>query len=331
MDKAFSAEGSLALAPVINAEDSSRSFRSRLPADRARRQRPAPTCALITGASQGLGRAFVEECASRGMDLLLVALPGSGLEELSQDVAERWEVSVHCLEADLTDPSTDDRLLSLMHANGIEIDLLVNNAGIGSFGSFAGSDVGRHQATVEVNVLALMRLTHLLIPELTRRGYGWVLNVASLSAFFPMPVLPIYSATKSFVVSFSLTLRDELAGSVGVSVLCPNTIRAPGLAQQFIDRLGLHCRLACLYPEQITREALDGLVRGRAVIVPGWINRVARALGVIVPRALVFRLVRRYWGDFAQAVTERPSEEAEEEAGETAPRKRRFELQPVRD
>lgn len=276
---------------------------------RSRSPQSAPSCALITGASQGLGRALAEECAARGMDLLLVALPGSGLPEVSRELANAWGVTVDWLEADLTDWASHDRLLAVVHSKGIEIDVLINNAGVGSFGSFAGSDFGRHEATIGVNVLALMRLTYLLIPELERRPFGRILNVASLSAFFPMPCLPIYSATKSFVVSFSLTLRDELAGRVGVSVLCPNTIRAPGLAQQFIDRLGLHCRLACLYPHEIAREALDGLVRGKAIIVPGWINRLARALHVVVPRALVVRVINSYWGGFAQAIGAAPPKE----------------------
>ena len=263
--------------------------------------KPTPSCALITGASQGLGRALVEECAARGMDLVLVALPGSGLSGLSRSIVEQWEVSVDWLEADLTDPATPQRIVSFLRAKRLEIDLLVNNAGVGSIGFFADSPLALHEASIELNVLALVRLTRLLIPELARRPSARILNVASLSAFFPMPYYPVYSATKSFVVTFSRALRDELAGSIGVSVLCPNTIRADGPTQEFIDRLGLHCRLACLTAEQIARKALEGLLRNRAVIVPGLINRFARAAAVFVPRALVVGVIRRYWGGYVKA------------------------------
>ncbi len=259
----------------------------------------AHRCALITGASQGLGRAFAEECAARGMDLLLVALPASGLPGVSRAIADRWAVSVEWLEADLTDPATPARLFSLIQSKKLDIDLLINNAGISPIGFFTDSEPERHEDTIELNVLALVRLTRLLIPELAKRRSARILNVASLSAFFPMPYLPVYSATKSFVVSFSLALRAELAGSIGVSVLCPNTIRAAGSVQQFIDRLGLHCRLACLHPAQIVREALDGLLRDRAIIVPGRINRLVRAIAPFVPRALVVRVIRRYWGEYS--------------------------------
>lgn len=260
-----------------------------------------PRCALITGASQGLGRALVEECAARGMDLLLVALPGSGLSEVSRAIAEKWGVAVDWLEADLTDSTTHGCLVSLLRSKNLKIDLLVNNAGMGSLGFFASSELAHHEATIALNVLALVRLTRLLIPELAKRSSARILNVASLGAFFPMPYLPVYSATKSFVVSFSLALRDELAGSIGVSVLCPNTIRTVGPTQDFIDRLGLHCRLACLYPEQIAHAGLEGLLRDKAIIVPGIINRFIRNAAPFVPRAFVVRVIRRYWGEYGVA------------------------------
>ncbi len=275
-----------------------------------------PRCALITGASQGLGRALVEECAGRGMDLLLVALPGSGLPELSQAVTKKWGISVDWLEADLTDSTTHGRLVSLLQSKKLEVDLLVNNAGIGSMGFFANSELERHEAEIELNVLALVRLTRLLIPELASRGSARILNVASLSAFFPMPYYPVYSATKSFVVTFSLALRDELAGSIGVSVLCPNTIRVDGPAQEFIDRLGLHCRLACLNPEQIACEALEGVLRDKAIIVPGFVNRFLRILAPFAPRALVVRVIHRYWGEFHTALNVVSQDARPEDAAE---------------
>ena len=268
----------------------------------------APRRALITGASQGLGRALVEECAARGMDLLLVALPGSGLSGLSRAISKKWDVSVDWLEADLTDPATHERLVSVVRSKKPGVDLLINNAGIGSMGFFTKTQLAHHEATIDLNVIALMRLTRLLIPELTNHGSPHILNVASLSAFFPMPYFPVYSATKSFVVSFSLALRDELAGSIGVSVLCPNTIRTDEAIQSFIDRLGIHCRLACLTPQQIARTAMKDLVRDKAIIVPGFVNRLLRLIAPFVPRAAVVRVIHRYWGEFIRETKAVPQE-----------------------
>ena len=255
-------------------------------------------CACITGASQGLGLAFARECAARGMSLFLVALPESGLPEVSDELTRRYGVPVEWLEADLTDLSTPDRMLRFIRANGLPIDLLINNAGISSVGLFRDAELEHHEYVIELNVKSLMRLTYLLVPELKERSAACILNVASLSAVYPIHYLPVYSATKSFVLSFSAALRNELEGEVGVSVLCPNTIRTPGAVQEFIDRQGPLCRLACLYPERIAREAVEGAVRNRPVIVPGRLNRLIHGIAPAVPGRLVAMVARRYWGEF---------------------------------
>jgi short-subunit dehydrogenase len=264
------------------------------------KNRPALKRALITGASQGLGRGFADECAARGMDLFLVALPGSGLPQVAQCIESEWDVGVNWLEMDLTQEDAPDRLLSALERSGFEVDLLVNNAGIGSIGLFGESSLSSHEATIRLNVLALVRLTHRLIPELMRREAAYILNVASLGAFFPMPSLPVYSATKSFVLTFSLALREELRGSIGVGTLCPNTIRNDHATEEYVDRLPLVCRRACLYPSQIARSGIEGLLRGKSIIVPGLVNKLLRVVGPFVPRALVSGVVRHLWGGFGR-------------------------------
>jgi uncharacterized protein len=258
-------------------------------------------CALITGASLGLGRAFAQECAARGMDLLLVALPGSGLPELGDSIARERGVAVYALEADLTDGATLERLVELIRSKALGIDLLVNNAGIGSVGAFADSDIELHEAAIRLNAIALVRLTRLLLAEFEGREAAHILNVASLGAFFPMPALSVYAATKSFVYNFSLALREELSGKVGVSVLCPNAFKTTAAVGDYLDRLGFLPRLVCLAPEYIARVALRGAARGEAVIIPGFFNRALVAVGRFVPRTLAMRAIRRYWGGFGEA------------------------------
>lgn len=253
--------------------------------------------ALITGASMGLGKALAEECARRGMDLFLVALPDSGLPVLAGELAGEFGVETAWLEGDLTEASTLERLRDRVEEEGQDIDLLINNAGIGTPGHFLDHSLEYHEATIELNALALVRLVRLFLPDLRRRNAS-ILNVASLGAFFPMPTMPIYAATKSFVLHFSLALREELGGTVGVSVLCPNAIRTTPDVNRYIDNLGPLARRACFTPECIARSALDGVARNRAVIVPGAVNRVIAFISQVVPRALINRTIRHYWGTF---------------------------------
>jgi uncharacterized protein len=258
----------------------------------------SPRNALVTGSSQGLGRALAEECARRGMNVFLVALPGSGLSQVAQGIAEKWNVKAAWLEADLTEENACDRLLAALDRDAFPVDLLVNNAGIGSIGTFAESPLAGHESVMCLNMLALTRLTHRMIPQLARRANAHILNVASLGAFFPMVSLPVYSATKSFVLTFSLALHEELRGSVGVGTLCPNTIRNDRATEEYVDRLPLVCRRACLYPSEIARSGIDGLLRGKSIIVPGLINKMLRVIGPLVPRSLVTLAVRSLWGGF---------------------------------
>jgi uncharacterized protein len=257
-------------------------------------------CALVTGASLGLGKAFAVECAARGMDLFLVALPGEGLTELGSAIERDTGARVECLEADLTEKSTLERLMALIESRGLEVELLVNDAGLGGVGRFMDQSLEHHEATVELNALALMRLTRLMIEA--RRGEGElrILNVASLGSYYPMPTLSVYSATKGFVFDFSLALRAELAPEVSVSVLCPNAFATTKAVEDYVSGLGPLARLACLSPERIAREALDGTFRGKAVIVPGLFNKALGLLSHVVPRGLVMKAILHFWGGFGE-------------------------------
>jgi short-subunit dehydrogenase len=256
-----------------------------------------PTCAVITGASQGLGRAFAEECAGRGMSLLLVALPDTGLPDVARLLRRTWAVRVETLEMDLTLSDAPRRLADGLQAWGMEPDMLINNAGVGYTNSFGDSQPAQNETTIQLNVAALVRVIQSQLPALRSRRRAWVLNVASLGAFYPMPSMPVYSSTKSFILDFSLLLREELRGSpVRVSVLCPNGIRTNPGARALIEKQGWAGRVTCQYPDEVARAGLDGLLRNRAVIVPGAMNRVLRRVRPLVPRFLFLRLIARRWG-----------------------------------
>lgn len=249
---------------------------------------------LVTGASQGLGKALAGECARLGMNLILVALPDTGLPEVSREISRRFGINAVYREMDLTVAGNPEELLRWARDQGFRIFMLVNNAGIGSHGPFRESILEYNQAMISLNVAALMRLTHLFLPELAKQARSYILNVASLAAFYPMPYKPVYAPTKAFVLNFSLALRAELAESgVRVSVLCPGGIMTNEECRELIAAQGLIGRISCHYPAEVARYALQQLLQDRAVIIPGLINKLARILGGITPLPLVQLFIRR--------------------------------------
>jgi len=256
-----------------------------------------PGCAMITGASQGLGRAFAEECAGRGMELVLIALPDTGLPDLARILRRAYEVRIEIIEMDLTDPEGPQKLAALARSRDFLVDTLVNNAGVGFMAPFSQSNTRQNETTIQLNVAALVRLTQEMLPALSERAHAWILNVASVGAFFPMPSMPVYSSTKGFVLSFSMLLREELRGTnVGVSVLCPNGIRTNRGTRQLIERQGWAGRLTCKYPDEVARAGIRGLLKGTGVIIPGLVNQALIRMSPLIPRSLYMRVISRRWG-----------------------------------
>ena len=257
-----------------------------------------PTSCLITGASPGLGRALAEECARGGMNLILVALADTGLAEAAGTLRRRYGVAVRYREIDLTEPDSPDALHRWIGQQRLAVNLLINNAGIGSHGPFSESELERNRAMIALNICALVQLTRLFLPELMRHPQAYILNVASLAAFYPMPYKPIYAPTKAFVLNFSLALRAELTGaSVTVSALCPGGILSNEECRKLIAAQGFIGKISCHHPEEVARYALGQMLRHKAVIIPGLINKVARIVGVFVPLSLTQLFIRSRFGN----------------------------------
>jgi short-subunit dehydrogenase len=267
--------------------------------------------ALITGASEGLGRAFAEECAYLGMNLILVALPSSGLVEVAQDVARRYNVRVEHVEMDLARPESPETLARWISSRGLPVSVLINNAGVGYNSRFEDSTLRDNESCILLNNLALVKITHLMLPELKRRQQAYILNVASMAAFFPMPFMPVYGPSKAFVLNFSLALQAEMRGTpVHVSVLCPNGIRTSVACRHKIDAHGLVGRLVSMDPQPVARCAVEALLAKRAVIVLGWANHVLVALGQYVPTWLICFVVSAFYGKTAKPVASVKSAQA---------------------
>lgn len=178
--------------------------------------------ALITGASSGIGREFAKIHASRGGDMVVVARSGDELEALKAELEEKHKVSVVVLVADLTDHAAPQMVFDATTAAGIDIDVLINNAGFGGHGKFVERDLEREKAMIDLNIRALTELAHLYGNDMVKRGGGKILNIGSVAGFLPGPLQAVYNATKAYVNSFSQALAEELRSSgVTVTVLCP--------------------------------------------------------------------------------------------------------------
>src|SRR6185503_8026898 len=240
--------------------------------------------AVVTGASSGIGLAFARELARRGYPVLAVARRRERLDGLAREAAEHGGL-VEPLAADL---QTDDGVASL--ARRItelgSIALLVNNAGVATSGDFKSASLQEELGTIRLNVVALVTLTHHVLGEMTRRGAGAVINVASVVAFQPFPHFAVYAATKAFVLSFTEALAEEVKGTgVRIVALCPGAARTE--IEVFSRNEGLLGRLPSLTPEEIVEAALRALNDGSVVEVVGWLNWMSTFMIRFMPRRAV--------------------------------------------
>ena len=242
--------------------------------------------ALITGASVGIGEQFALQLAARGHDVVLVARDGARLEALAKEIEGRNGARAEVLVADLTDP----RQLEIVEARARTVDLLVNNAGFGTFGSFHALDIDTEVREINLNVIALVRLTHAAASAMAERGRGGILNVSSLASLQPGPFNATYAATKAFVTSFTEAVHEELKGTgVSVTVLCPSFTRTEFQVRANVPAGDVPGFMWQEAPE-VARAGLDGLAKNRAVVIPGVANRVLGNLSAVTPQAISRRL-----------------------------------------
>ena len=246
--------------------------------------------ALVTGASAGIGRAFAGALAARGDDVVLVARDGARLDAFAAELRAAHSVSAEPLPADLLTPAGLDAVTARLGDAEAPVDLLVNNAGFGTFGHFSENDVDREVQEVELNVVALMRLTHAALGAMEQRGHGAIVNISSLAAYQPAPNSATYAATKAFVNSFTHAVHEEARGTgVHVMVVCPGYTHT-----EFHERAGLGPtgvpEFAWQSAEQVVAAALRDLDRRRSVSIPGALNRTAAAFSSAAPAGVSRRV-----------------------------------------
>jgi short-subunit dehydrogenase len=256
------------------------------------------SCALITGASAGIGREFARQLTGRAGALVLVARRMERLEELRDELTKRDpNLNVLIRAVDLSQPSEVDELCAWLDREQITVDFLINNAGLGDRGVFATSEPQRVQEMLSVNVVALTMLTRALLPAMIQKKRGAILNVSSSAGFLPIKKLAVYAATKAYVTSFSEALRAEVQESgIAVTALCPGPVHTEfgQVARRNSskpERSGPE--FAHVSVEETVRVALQAVERGKAVVVPGLIIKIAMLLIRVTPMPLL-RLASRF-------------------------------------
>jgi short-subunit dehydrogenase len=253
-------------------------------------------CALITGASAGLGREFARQLASHARSLILVARRERRLIEFRNKLRQQHpSLTVHIRKTDLANLMGLRELIAWLDHENIEVDLLINNAGLGDLGPFATSDPVRNEQMTLVNIVTLTSLTRHLLPRMITRKHGGILNVSSSAGFLPIPGFAVYAATKAYVTSFSEALRAELRGTgVSVCTLCPGPVHTEfqEVAKRPAGQTEPGPEFVYVPVEKVVRDALTAVQSDRPTIIPGLAMKVAMFLVRLTPMPIL-RLASR--------------------------------------
>ncbi|MFC4871937.1 SDR family NAD(P)-dependent oxidoreductase [Negadavirga shengliensis] len=249
---------------------------------------------LITGASMGIGKAFAFECASRGMNLLLIALPDDGLEETKKQINLRFSVEIITLAIDLRDHEAVRSLYDYCIQQNLVVNMLINNAGMGAGGKFEEISHEIYTDMLHLNIRALTMLTYHFLPMLKQHAPAFILNMSSMEANFPLPYKSVYTGTKNFVYAFSLALREELSHcNVKVSVLCPGPVLTNSDGLKRINAVGNRAKMIMLMPAEVAKIGVNNLLKGQGIVVPGKINWTIVKLMKLFPTGLKMKLLER--------------------------------------
>lgn len=246
---------------------------------------------LITGASSGIGEAFARKLAKRGRNVLLVARSEDKLIALCNELGRLSGVRAQYVVMDLTEPDAAVRLVEETHKRGLEIDMLINNAGFGSMGDFAKLELANELEMIDLNIKSLVELTYRFIAPMRERRQGTIINVASTASFQGVPFMATYAATKAFVLSFSEALSEEnRPHKIRVLALCPGVTDTNFFAASKIDRPPMR---TVQTPEEVVNTTLRGLARGKSVVISGWANWFMVEAERAVPRSLVTKVAAK--------------------------------------
>lgn len=253
--------------------------------------------ALITGASSGIGAAFAQALATRQTDLVLVARSEDKLYSLAQQLQEQYQIQVEVLVQDLTAPGAATKVFEAVTQKNISIDLLINNAGFGTYGSFSETSLPKQLEMIQLNILSLVELTYQFLPQMQQRGSGSIINLSSIAGFQPVPYMSVYAATKAFVLSFSEALwAENREKGLKVLAVCPGPTKTNFFDIAGFDQLasGSSENQRSATPESVVRDALKALEGDNSTVVTGGLpNQVIVNLQRLFPRDALVKIVEQ--------------------------------------
>jgi len=240
--------------------------------------------ALVTGASGGIGAELARIIAADRYDLILVARTVASMQALANELMAKHGINVTVLNADLTQPNASAELHRRVTAAGLQVDVLVNNAGVGFFDFFYQQDITRIHATNALSITALTELTRMFLPDMVARKRGGVFNVASTAAYVPEPTMAVYAASKAYVLSFTIALSEELKGTgVVATVLCPGPTKSDFFKSADMGNNPLVSSSMMMDADVVARTGWSGFKQGQRVVIPGFRNRLTKVIGQLMP------------------------------------------------
>ncbi|MGK7395455.1 MAG: SDR family NAD(P)-dependent oxidoreductase [Candidatus Cyclobacteriaceae bacterium M3_2C_046] len=262
---------------------------------------------LITGASLGIGRSLAFECARRGMNLILIALPGRDLINIREAISRHYKVDAICFGIDLTQDEAPAEVFNFCRKNNLQVNILINNAGMGAGGLFQNIYYKQYLKMFRLNNQALVGLTYYFIRELEKHSNAHILNLSSLEAILPLPYKSVYAGTKNFTYSFSLTLREELKSShIKVSVLCPGPTITNYEGLMRIKAHGKKSRIMVMFPKQVAQIAIKKMLQGQGIIVPGSVNYTLVRISWFIPVLTKMRILEKMFRVYRDMAPEPP-------------------------
>jgi len=285
--------------------------------------------ALITGAASGIGLALAQEFAKHGHNLILTSRVRSELREVAGELTSKYKVEVGTIAADLQDPNGPELLFDAICREAVLIDILVNNAGLGFRGKFWEIPIDNQMSIVRVNIEAVVRMTHLFLPQMIRRNQGRIMNTASIAGFEPGPLLAVYHASKAFVLSFTEALATELEDTkVTATALCPGPTDTDFFPKAGMMDTKAFQKAHVMAPQEVAELAYKGLMRGDRTIVAGAANKALTFARRFMTEGAQAKMNKNFYerakptqqkrhrGDFERKAAQKEAEKEEKEMAE---------------